>query len=117
MIAAGGHILALVGGKAYASAAPILIWLAAAGCLDLATVAFEPVMMALHRAGTAFLARVVSTIVLVLAMFALTPAYGAVGAAMALLVGSVVAESLLAVASIHAVRSAVRASGAVATSA
>ena len=103
VIAAGGNLLALVGGKAYQSAYPILIWLAAAGCLDLATVGFEPVLMALHRAGTAFLVRVFSAVMMVIATVMLTPLYGAIGAAMALLVGSLVTETMLAVVTFRAV--------------
>jgi O-antigen/teichoic acid export membrane protein len=103
VVAIGGHILGLVGGKAYAPAYPILIWLAAAGCLDLATVGFEPVLMALHRAGTAFLVRVLSAVVMVVATVALTPRFGAIGAAMALLAGSLVTETLLALVTFRAV--------------
>jgi O-antigen/teichoic acid export membrane protein len=103
VIAIGGDILALVGGKAYAPAYPILIWLAAAGCLDLATVGFEPVLMALHRAGSAFLVRLGSAAIILLATLVLTPRFGALGAAMALLAGSLVTETLLALLTFRAV--------------
>jgi O-antigen/teichoic acid export membrane protein len=100
---AGKPLLTLVGGHDYASAYPVLLWIAAAGCLDLATVGFEPVMIALHRAGTVFVIQALTTIVLLLAMVVLTPIYGAVGAAIALFLGGLVTETLLAAASFHAV--------------
>jgi len=104
--AAGGWLLALVGGKAYAAAYPILLWIALAGCLDLATVGFEPVLNALHRSATVFGIRAAATVMLVLAMVILTPLYGAVGAAMALVIGGLVTETLLAIVSFRAVASA-----------
>src|SRR3546814_5862219 len=39
---AGKPILVLVGGHSFSDAGPLLLWLAAAGCVDLATVSFEP---------------------------------------------------------------------------
>jgi O-antigen/teichoic acid export membrane protein len=104
--AAGGWLLTLVGGKDYAGAYPILLWIAVAGCLDLATVGFEPVLNALHRSATVFAIRAATTVVLLLAMIALTPLYGAVGAAMALAIGGLVTETLLAIVSFRAVASA-----------
>lgn len=103
VVAAGRPILLLVGGAAYGSAFPILIWLAAAGCLDLATVGFEPVLMALHRAGTAFLVRVVAAAIMVVATVTLTARFGAIGAAVALLVGTVAAEAMIALITFRAV--------------
>lgn len=99
----GQPLLTLVGGAEFASAYPILIWLAAASCLDLATVGFEPVLMALHRAGSALLIRILAGIVMIGATVALTPDLGAIGAAIALLVGTVVAEVLLAYITFRAV--------------
>ena len=90
VVAVGQPMLALVGGPAYAGAYPILLWLAFAGCLDLATVGFEPVLMALHRSGTALIVRIVSVIVMVAAALLLMAGQGATGAAMAVFAGSVV---------------------------
>jgi O-antigen/teichoic acid export membrane protein len=99
----GRPLLTLVGGHAYASAYPVLLWVAAAGCLDLATVGFEPVMIALHRAGTVFVIQALTTIVLLAAMVTLTPIHGAIGAAIALCLGGLVSETLLAIATFRAV--------------
>lgn len=103
---AGKPVLLLVGGHNYVSAYPILLWIAAAGCLDLATVGFEPVLIALHRAATVFIIQALTTLVLLLAMVTLTPLYGAIGAAMALFAGGLVTETLLALACFHAVATA-----------
>jgi hypothetical protein len=50
--------------------------------------------------------RAAATVMLVLAMVILTPLYGAVGAAMALVIGGLVTETLLAIVSFRAVASA-----------
>lgn len=109
VVVAGRPMLVLVGGAAYGPAYPILIWLAAAGCLDLATVGFEPVLMALHRAGSALIVRIVSAAIMVAATVLLTPRLGAIGAAIALFLGTVAAELLLAMVTFHAVARMTRA--------
>lgn len=90
----GQPILILVGGHAYAQAYVILLWLAVAGCMDLATIGFEPILMAIHRAGTASLARAVATVILLVLMVTLTPGHGAIGAAASVLAGSLVTAIL-----------------------
>jgi len=92
---AGQTVLTLVGGAEYAPAYPILLWLAAAGCVDLAIVSFEPILMAMHRAGTAFIARAVATAVMLGAMSILAPLYAGTGAAIAMLIGSLASAILL----------------------
>jgi O-antigen/teichoic acid export membrane protein len=94
----GQPMLVLVGGHAYAQAYPILLWLAGAGCMDLATTGFEPILMAIHRAGTASMARAAAAIVLLALMVMLTPTHGAIGAAAAVLAGSMAAAILLGIA-------------------
>src|SRR3546814_18094183 len=64
---AGKPILVLVGGHSFSDAGPLLLWLAAAGCVDLATVSFEPVLMAVPRCGTALVARTPAGVVLLVA--------------------------------------------------
>lgn len=105
----GEPVLLLVGGPGYRQAYPVLLWLAVAGCLDLATTAFEPILMAIHRAGTAFLARAMATAVLLGLLVTLTPAYGALGAAAAVVAGSLVAALLLGIAAFLLVGRAARA--------
>lgn len=101
--ASGTMILALVGGKEYVSAYPILLWLAAAACIDLATVGFEPVLMALHRAGTAFVVRVLSALVFIAVTLVLTIRMEAIGASIAMVVGTIVAKAMLAAVTMRAV--------------
>jgi O-antigen/teichoic acid export membrane protein len=100
-----GHpILILVGGKDFLHGRASMIWLAAAGCVDLATVSFEPVLMAVHRAGTALAARIVAAVVLIATSLYLLPRQGTSGAAMGVMAGSVVAAVLLGWAVVHYVR-------------
>lgn len=103
VVVIGEWVLVLVGGREYASAYPILLWLAGAACLDLATVGFEPILMALHRAGSAFIVRITAAATLIAACVVLTKEMGATGAAIALLFGTVVAEAMLAAVTMHAV--------------
>ena len=84
----GRPILNLVGGRDFSHAWPILFWLAAAGCLDLATVGVDTVLTALQRTGRIFVVRAAGAAVLVAAAIALMPIYGATGVAMAVTVGS-----------------------------
>ena len=100
----GKPVLGLIGGEPYIAAFPILLWLAAGGCLDLAAVGFEPILMALHRAGSAFLIRVLAAGILIAGCIMLTPGQGAVGAAIAMLIGTAVTDVLLALVTLHAVR-------------
>lgn len=105
IVAALGHpLLLLVGGSDFRYGRTVMLWLAAAGCLDLATVSFEPVLMAAHRAGTALLARVASAIALIASSLYLLPRQGTAGAGMGVMIGSVVAAVLLGWAVIHYVR-------------
>lgn len=96
VLLAGRPVLALVGGPEYVGAYPILVWLAAAGCIDLITVGFEPVLMAADRAGNAFLIRLAATVALLAATMVLAPQLGAVGIASAVLIYSIVMALLLA---------------------
>ncbi len=85
----------LVGGEGYAGAYPILLRLAAVG--------FEPVLMAVHRAGTALLARSAATLSLLATTVVLTSVYGVTGTATAVLVGSLGTTILMRVAAFRSV--------------
>lgn len=91
----GKPVLTLVGGKEFAGSYPILMWLAAAGCVDLITVGFEPVLMAAGQTGRAFLVRLAATATLFGAAFWLAPELGALGIAVAVLAYSVAMAVLL----------------------
>lgn len=106
LVAALGHpLLLLVGGSDFRYGRTVMLWLAAAGCVDLATVSFEPVLMAAHRAGTALLARIAAAVALIATSLYLLPRLGTPGAGVGVMVGSVVAAVLLGAAVIHFVRS------------
>ena len=100
----GEPMLKLVGGKSFGSAYPVLLWLAAAGCFDLATVSLDTVLTAVNRAGTVFAIRVVGVVLLFIAAFALMPVYGATGVAMGVASGSVAVAILLGFAAAHLTR-------------
>lgn len=107
LVAAAGHpILQLVGGDQFRYGRTVMMWMAAAGCLDLAVVSFEPVLMAAHRSGTALAARTIASIVLVGATVFLLPRVGTAGAGMGMMAGSLTAAVLLGWAVIRFARGA-----------
>jgi O-antigen/teichoic acid export membrane protein len=91
----GQLILETVGGAEFGRAYQSLLWLAAAACVELAVVAFEPSIMAAYRAHLAFYARLVATAVMVGAAFLLEPKMGADGVAAAVFANSVTQAVLL----------------------
>jgi len=91
-----GHpLLTLVGGRAFGIAYVLLLWLTAAGCVELAAAAIEPILLALHRAGTAMLARGGAVVIQFILLALLLPDWGALGASISIFLGSVVALILL----------------------
>lgn len=90
----GRPLLSLVG-PGFGPAYPILLWLAAAGCVDLITVGFESLLLAAHRAGWALAARLLATVTMVVGALALAPVAGATGIAAAVLAYSLVVALLL----------------------
>ena len=101
----GRPVLGLVGGRDFSHAWPILLWLAAAGCLDLATVGVDTVLTALQRAGRVFAVRAAGAAVLAAAAAALLPLYGATGVAMAVTVGSAAVAAMMALMAVSLTRS------------
>lgn len=104
--ALGQWLLLMVGGPDFVGAYPILVWLACAGCLDLATVGFEPVLLALHRSGTALAIRLVAVGVMIVAAVLLMQSLGAIGAAMAVFVGALATAALLSIVTFAVARTA-----------
>lgn len=94
----GRPVLVAVGGNAaYADAYPLLLWLAAAGSIDLAVVAFEPVLLAGDRSASAMVARATGVAVQFALMLALLPQIGAAGASIGVFGASLVGALLLSV--------------------
>lgn len=102
---AGRPVLNLVGGRDFSGAWPILLWLAVAGCLDLATVGVDTVLTALRRAGTVFAIRAVGAATMLAAAAALLPVTGSTGVAIAVTIGAALVAALMAVAAIGVTRS------------
>lgn len=100
----GKPILNLVGGRDFRTAWPVLLWLAAAGCLDLATVGVDTVLTALQRAGRVLLIRTAGAAIMLAAAVALMPRYGGTGVAMAVTAGSAGVAALMAVAAVRLAR-------------
>ena len=94
-----GHpVLTLMGGKEFGRAYPILLWLAAAGCVDLVTVGFEPLLLAANRIGATFIARLVGIVVLFGVSFWLSPSLGVIGIGVAVLANALIVAVMLGVA-------------------
>lgn len=92
---AGRSLLTLVGGSAFGEGYVLLLWLAGAGCVELAAAAFEPVLLSVRRAGAVILARGGAVALQFAAMALLLPAFGAWGASVSVLLGSGLAALFL----------------------
>ena len=91
----GRPVLEAVGGADFGSGYSSLLWLAGAGCVELVIVAFEPSIMAAHRAHLAFYARLLATAVMIGVALLLEPAMGAEGVAAAVFAHSVTQAIML----------------------
>lgn len=91
----GDPVLRLVGGDEFARGYNSLLWLAGAGCIELAMVGIEAAIMAAQRAHLAFYARLAATAVLVGGAMALEPSMGADGVSAAVFANAVVQAVLL----------------------
>jgi O-antigen/teichoic acid export membrane protein len=91
----GELVLETVGGEEFGRAYHTLLWLAGAACVELVVVAFEPSIMAAHRAQYAFLTRLAGTAVMIGGAFVLEPIMGAEGVAAAVLASSLTQALML----------------------
>lgn len=106
LLVAGDWVLRLVGGNAFAGAYPLLLVLGIAAALDMVGVSFEPALMATGRAGKAFKLRLIVTFFLLVLIAVLLPTWGAMGAAAATLVSSILGLFLFGFVSWRSVHSA-----------
>jgi O-antigen/teichoic acid export membrane protein len=99
LIAVSGRaLLILVGGDpSYADAYLLLLWLAAAGSIDLAVVGLEPVLLAADRSGAAIAARAAGVAAQLALSLILLPRIGAEGASIGVFGASLVAAIMLGV--------------------
>jgi O-antigen/teichoic acid export membrane protein len=100
----GKPFLEVIGGRDFGSGYASLLWLAAAGCVDLVGVVFEPSIAAANRAHLAFAARVAATAVLLAGSLWLAPAMGAVGVAAAVFANTLTQALLLGLVLMHLMR-------------
>ncbi len=100
----GRYGLLLLGGAAHLDAFPLLRLLAIAAAIDLAGVAFEPVLMAMGQATRTLVLRAVSGLVLLAALAVLLPRFGGIGAATATVIASAVGFILFGLAARRCVR-------------
>ncbi len=92
----GRALLVLVGGdQSYGDSYGLLLWLAAAGSVDLAVVGVEPVLLAADRSGAAMSARAAGVMVQLALSFALLPRVGAEGASIGVFGASLVSAAML----------------------
>ncbi|HEX8419088.1 MAG TPA: lipopolysaccharide biosynthesis protein [Sphingomonas sp.] len=100
----GRTVLSLIGGKTYRDAYPMLLFLTAAGCLELVMISAETVLTALNRAALVFAIRAGGVATLLVAAFVVVPSRGATGMAIAVLAGSITVALLLALAAARVTR-------------
>lgn len=103
VLAAGQSMIVALAGPAYASAAPLLLFLGTAAALDAAGVSFEPALIATGRAWLAFRLRLLSTVLLFGGLIAALQAFGTIGAAAATAAASALTLALLGTAAWRAV--------------
>lgn len=91
----GATLVELVAGSGFMGALAVMVWLAAAAALVMATAPAEPTLIALGRAGRVVLAKGSAAFVQVALLAALVPLVGLSGAGMAALAGAAVSAGLL----------------------
>lgn len=95
LILFGKYVILFMSGPEFAGAYPLLLLLAGATIIGLIAVGLEPLLQAADRATTAFLIRLLSLVMLAGLLVWLLPAYGAFGAALALLISAIATALLL----------------------
>lgn len=95
-LAIGGKLLSLIGGDDFARGSAILVPLAIAASLDLASIAFEPVLHSTGHARLSLVARVLAVIVLGIGLVMLTP-IGPNGAAWAVALSGLVSYAAMGI--------------------
>lgn len=91
----GDNILEMVGGEDFGRAYVSLLWLAAAGCVELVVVGFEPSIMAAQRAHWSMIAQMVGAVALIGGSWLLEPMMGPDGVAVAVFINALTQALLL----------------------
>lgn len=88
VIIAGKPALYIISGQAYLPAYPLLVMLGVAAAIDLATVGFEPALMASGHAGQALAIRLISLIILATMLWISLPVMQERGAGLSMIAAS-----------------------------
>lgn len=80
----GEALISAIAGAAYLDAYAPMIWLALGGVVGLAMSPFEPLLMAAGKTMSVLMANVLAAICFIVFMFVMLPAYGVMGAGMAM---------------------------------
>ncbi len=91
----GKSVLKLVGGHAFGQGHDVLVWMAAAGAIDLIAVGLDTVLTARGYAGRIFLIRIASVGIMVATAVMALPRWGEVGMAASVVAGSMTVTTLL----------------------
>jgi O-antigen/teichoic acid export membrane protein len=86
----GNWLIVTIFGDSFAPAYPFVVLLGGAAAVQLGSSAFEPALMAKGHAGSVLIANMIGAAALLIVFFALIGVYAALGAAVAILVGSIV---------------------------
>lgn len=86
----GGHVLALLGGEDFRAGYTILIPLTVVSCIELGSVAFEPVLHATGKARLSLIARFITVSTAAVALVFLVQHFAEQGVAWALVIGAAV---------------------------
>lgn len=95
----GRSTLKLIGGGAFGHGSTVLLWMAAAGAVDLIAVGLDTVMTARGHAGQVLIIRLVGVAAMLAVAAVAVPLVGVSGMAIAVLAGSVAVTSMLTTAS------------------
>lgn len=102
----GRPALDLIGGRHFAHSYGVLMYMAAAGCVELATTTLETVMTARGRAGAVFLVRAGGAAVIFAIAWPLLHRFGPTGMAVAVLAGSLAVTAIMGLTAWRAIRPA-----------
>lgn len=95
LILFGENIILIMSGPEFVDAYPLLLLLAGATIIGLVALGLEPLLQAAGQATTAFVIRLLSLALLTVLLVWLLPAYGAFGAATAMLVSAIATALIL----------------------
>ena len=91
----GRRLIVLLAGKAFAEAAPVMLWLAVARVLLLASPAISAALRAIGRPGLSMLANIVTSLGLLIVLPPMLTEFGLIGSGIFSLLQAVVAVAML----------------------